>query len=230
MMKEKYLRHSGLVCCFVMAISIGAGAEQPNNTLMTTMAANGRQLKHYTFKQRTETYHKGELKITAIDEIHYSASGERVSIPLHEEKAQSELRRRGPASRLIAKKVEQRQEEMKEYIERLMALTNRYLAPEPTKLQTAMSAAELTTGGGTNQMRIVMRDYIKSGDSMTMSFDPATKKPTKTEVSTMLDEAPVSIVLAFDQIREGPSYPGKTVIRSSAKELEVRVFTYDYRL
>jgi len=37
-------------------------------------------------------------------------------------------------------------------------------------------------------------------------------------------------VLAFDQIREGPNYPVKTVVSADAEELEVRVLTYDYRL
>ena len=37
---------------------------------------------------------------------------------------------------------------MKEYIERLMSLTSRYLAPEPGKLQAAFATAEVTMSGG----------------------------------------------------------------------------------
>jgi hypothetical protein len=119
---------------------------------------------------------------------------------------------------------------MREHIERLMSLTGRYLAPDPAKLQAAMTNAEVTTGGGSRQVRIAMRDYVKHGDLMVMSFDSVTKRPTKTEITTTLDDTPVSIVLAFDQIREGPNYPRRTVVRSDAKQLEVRVLTYDYRL
>jgi hypothetical protein len=232
-MEEKFMRHNNAVlsCLLVMlVIAVGAVAQQPTNTLMTIMAANAKELRQYTFKQRTETYHKGELKSAKIDEIHYNATGERVSIPLVEQKSQSEPHRRGPGSRLMAKKIEERQEEVKQYIERLMALTNRYLATERTRLQAAMAGAEVTTRGGTNEMRIVMRDYVKSGDNLTMTFDSATKRPTKTEVNTTLDDAPISIGLAFDQVHNGPSYPGRTVVRSDAKQLELRVFTYDYRL
>jgi hypothetical protein len=207
-----------------------AWAQLPTSALMSGMAANAQQLRQYTFKQRTETYHKGELKNAKVAEVHYSASGERVSIPLNEQAAQPQAPRRGPGHRLIAKKMEEEKDKMKDYIERLMSLTGRYLAADPAKLQAALGNAEVTTGGGSNQVRIRMRDYVKAGDSMTMSFDPATKRPTRTEVSTSLDDAPVTIVLAFDQIHDGPNYPGKTVVRSDAKQLEIRVFTYDYRL
>jgi hypothetical protein len=45
-----------------------------------------------------------------------------------------------------------------------------------------------------------------------------------------LDGSPVAIVLAFDQIHEGPSYPVRTVVKSDEKQLEIRLLTYDYRL
>lgn len=42
--------------------------------------------------------------------------------------------------------------------------------------------------------------------------------------------APNKTSLLGDQIREGPSYPERTVIKSEEKQLELRVFTCDYRL
>ena len=214
----------------IVLFASGAGAQQQVTALITAMAANANQLRQYTFKQRTETYHKGELKNTKLDEIHYSASGERVSIPLGEQKAEPEAPRRGPGHRVIAKKIQEEKEKMKDYVERLVSLTGRYVAPDPARLQAAIPNAEVITGGGGSEVRIRMRDYVRPGDSMIMSFDAATKRPTKTEVNTSLDDSVVNIILAFDQIREGPSYLGRTVITSGAKELQIRVLTYDYRL
>jgi len=214
----------------LLAFSVAAAGQLPTAALMSGMAANAKQLRQYTFKQRTETIHQGELKSARVDEVHYSSSGERVSIPLDEKKAQVEGPRRGPGHRIIAKKIEEKKAEMKDYVERLMSLTSRYLASDPAKLQAALANAEITTGGGSNHVRVRIRDYVKAGDSMTMSFDAGTKRPVKTEVNTSLDDAPVTIVLAFDQIHDGPDYPGKTVVKSDAQQLEVRVFTYDYRL
>jgi hypothetical protein len=216
----------------VIALTMHAAAQQPPqlNTLMAGMSANAKQLRQYSFKQRTETYVGGDMKSAKLDEVHYSTSGERVSIPLNEQGAQAESHRRGPGARLAAKKIAEKKEEMKEYVERLMSLSSRYLSPEPAKLQAAMANAEITTGGGSDQMRITLHNYVKFGDRMTMSFDPATKKPTRTEVHTTMDDGPVAIVLTYDQIHEGPTYPGKISVRADSKQVEVRVFTYDYRL
>lgn len=219
----------GLVA--IVLFTYGAAAqEQQITALVNGMAANAKQIKQYTFKQRTETYYKNELRNAKIDEVHYSMSGERVSIPLDGQMAQPESHRRGPGSRLIAKKIEDERKEMKEYIERLMALTSRYLASDPTRLQAAIANAEVTTGGGSPQVRVTVKNFVKTGDMMTMSFDSATRRPTRTEVSTTLDDAPVAIVLAFDQIHDGPNYPGRTVVVSAARQLEVRILTYDYRM
>jgi hypothetical protein len=214
----------------ILVTAIASVAQQSAGALLMRLAENAKQVRQYTFKQRTETYHKGELKRAKVDEVHYNDAGERVSIPLDDKKEQAAPRRHGPGARLIAKKIEQEQDKMKDYIERLVSLTSRYLASDPAKLQAAMTHAEVTTTGGSSQVRVRMLNYVKAGDSMTMSFDSASHRPTKTEINTSLDDAPVTIVLAFDQIREGPSYPQKTVIASEAKQLELRIFTYDYRL
>jgi hypothetical protein len=219
-----------LILLVFVAVAIGAFAQQPVGALMNGMTANSKQLRQYTFKQRTETYRQNELKNTKVDEVHYNAAGERVLIPLDEKTVQVEAPRRGPGHRIVARKIEEEKEKMKEYVARLMSLTSRYVVSDASRLQAAMDTAEVTTIGHSSEIRIRMRDFVKAGDSVTMTFDSSTKRPIKTEVRTALDDGPVNIVLAFDQIREGPNYPGKMVVNSVAEQLEVRVFTYDYRL
>ena len=220
------------ICLGLMMVlcATATGAQQPITALTASMAANAKQLKLYTCKQRTATHYKGDLKSSRIEEIHYSASGERVSIPIDGQRVEQDARRRGPGSRLVAKKIESKQEEMREYIERLMSLTSRYLAPNSEKFKAGLGNAEMITSAASTQARIVMRNYVKNGDTMTMTFDAASHLPVKTEVDTSLDEDAVSIVVNFGQVHNGPSYPEKTVVTSFGKQLEVRVFTYDYRM
>lgn len=234
-MKKKSLASAtallGLLVMLLAAVSAGAqqAPNSPTNSMMAGMAANTEQLKQYTYKQRTEAYHKDDLKNAKIEEIHYDVNGERVAITLDEQKAESEPRRRGPGSRLMAKVADKKRDEMKGYIERLASLAGRYLASDPAKLQAAMAKAQKSMDQASGQLRITLRDYLKSGDAMIMSFDAATNRPTKTEVKTTLDDDAVSIIVTFDQVREGPNYPGRIVARSDAKQVEVKVFTYDYR-
>src|ERR1041385_431684 len=92
-----------ITCLAVLAMPIVAAAQAPTRTLMSSLAANTKQLHQYTFKQRTEMYHKGELKNAKIDEIHYSVSGERVSVPLETQASPSDAPRRGPGHRIVAR-------------------------------------------------------------------------------------------------------------------------------
>ena len=93
-----------------------------------------------------------------------------------------------------------------------------------------MANAEITTGGGSEQVRITLHNFVKFGDRMTMSFDRATNQPTRTEVQTSMDDDPVGIVLDYDQIHEGPNCPGNLSLRADSKQLELRILTYEYRL
>jgi len=214
-----------LLCLITTAV-----AQQQLASLTSGMAANARQLKEYTFKQRTEMYYKGEMKNSKLDEVHYSSNGERMIVPLGEQKSESGFHPRGPAHRLIAKKIENKQADKKQYVERLMFLTSRYLSPETGKMQNALAVADVTRSGASPLIRIHLRDFVKRGDMMTMTFDSTTNRPIKTEIETSMDDGPVSIVLTFDQLHQGPSYPGKTVVKADAEEVEVRVFTYDHRM
>jgi len=109
----------------ILMLALQVAAQQPPqlNTLLASMSANAKQLRKYTFEQRTETYVGGDLKNAQLDEVHCSICGERVSIPLNEQSAHSEPHRRGPGARLITKKIEEQKENMQDYTERLMALT-----------------------------------------------------------------------------------------------------------
>ena len=110
----------------ILFLVVASGAQQSTTAVMTAMAANSKQLKGYTFKQRTEIYHKGELKNAKVEQVHFTSSGERISIPLEQQKTQTEPSRLRPGARLIAKRMEEKQGEMKDYVERLMAFTSRY--------------------------------------------------------------------------------------------------------
>ena len=213
-----------------LLIATAGMAQAPVEKMLAGMAASQQQLRQYTFRQRTETYARGELRNTRVDEVHYTDAGERVSVVVDEHAAEMQAPRRGPGHRLIERKMLEEKEKMKEYIGRLAALAARYHGPDPATLQAALPAAEFITGGGSRQVRVRFRNYVKNRDSMTMTFDPDTHRPVQTDINTFLDEDPVSIVVTFHQVHSGPSYPGRIVINSAARQVELRLSTYDYRM
>jgi hypothetical protein len=241
MKPQSQIRPVALLACFAVLAMAPARAQQEQmmtqmTGMMSGMAANAEQLKQYTWKQRVETYYKDDLKNAKIDQVHYNASGERVSIPLDEQTPDKQDSRPKPPriglAKVVGKRVdatiESKQQETKDYIARMMSLTSRYMSADGGKLQAALAAAETSqTPGG--RVRVTLRNYIKAGDTMTLTFDPAAHRPVTTEITTTLDADLVSIVVTFDQLSGGTSYPERSVVKSSAKNVEVRVFTYDYQ-
>jgi len=55
---------------------------------------------------------------------------------------------------------------------------------------------------------------------VTVTFDKSTNRATKSEITPNLEDGLATIILAYDQLRDGPSYPAKTVITSAAEQLE----------
>jgi len=211
------------LCCLE-----GRAATVPEvQQIASRMASNSDQLKQYTYKQRTEIYYNQELKTSQIDEVHYGTNREQVRIPLAQQKAERSQRAvRGPLSRLVAKRIEAKEEDVKDYVARLIALSSRYTAHDGTR--SPMKGADLTvTSARTLVVRV--RDFAKAGDLVKLTFDDS-KRLARAEIETALDDDPVTITVLFDVLKSGVSYPMKSVVKSLAKQVEVRSYQYDFKL
>jgi hypothetical protein len=191
----------------------------------STMAENSEKLKHYTFKQKAEVYLKGELKRTTVSQVHFESSGQRVVVPLETSPAADAQQARGPIKRRIA---EQKKDEIKDYVERLTGLMGQYLPPTADKIQAAIPAAQFSQPNP-GVAEATFPDYLKSGDSLTISLSSAERRIAQVRVKSSLDSDPVSIVVTFSQLPDGTNYPATTSLNSPAKEIELRISTYDYQ-
>ena len=199
--------------------------ENAASAIASRMAENSEKLRTYTFKQTAQVYFKGELKKTMVSQVHFDSEGKRVAVPLQVTPAEDTEQRRGRIGRRI---VEQKKEEMKNYIERLTGLMGQYLPPTSDRIKAAVPRAQFTQGTGTAEA--TLPDYLKAGDSMTISLDTAAKRITQLRVKSSLDSDPVSIVVNFSRLPDGTNYPAATTVKSEAKEIELRISTSDYQL
>ena len=78
-----------------------------------------------------------------------------------------------------------------------------------------------------NLMSVRLRNYLKKGDSVTLLLDPATHKLSRLELSTSLDKDSVSMTTDLTTAPNGPSYPSLTTIKAPAKNLEIRISSYE---
>jgi len=194
-------------------------AQVPGERLAATMAENARLLHQYTFKQRTEAKYKGEDKIVRTSQVRFDPDGKRQTTLISQTGGEEAT---GLGHRIIQKK----RDEMKEYVERLSALVENYLPPDPDKFREALAKAEIGQAG--NQMALTMKNYVKAGDSLVIVADPVTRKLVRLELKTTLDKDPISVTADMAFVPNGPSYPGVTKVKAPSKNLEIDISQYDF--
>ena len=95
-------------------------------------------------------------------------------------------------------------EELKDYIQRLMARVQRYTDFSGGDPGALMDKAMIGKGQGADAGMIVVHvsNFVIPGDSVDISIDPATKKMRKIVIATMLDEDPISVNADFPGFAE----------------------------
>src|SRR5262245_54520971 len=129
---------------------IGAAA------IKESLAENQAKLRAYSWVETTQVSLKGEVKKQEQKQCYYGADGKVQKTPLGNTPAPAASPpstgggRRG-GGRLKEKVVENKVDDMKEYMERTVALVHQYVPPDPQKIQAAQAAgtASVQSAGAT---------------------------------------------------------------------------------
>ena len=78
-------------------------------------------------------------------------------------------------------------------------------------------------------MRIQGGDVLQPGDAMTLWIDPTSRMMKRVEITTALEEKPVTVVSEYQSLTDGPTYQGRSVVSYPAKEVELTVENHDYQ-
>ena len=132
----------------------------------------------------------------------------------------------GRRGRVKAKVVENKKDDMKEYMERAVALVQRYVPPQPADIQRAKDAGKVTANpAGAGLVRLEFPDYLKSGDRLSIDVDAAANQLRGLTVASYLDQAEDAVALAVQlgTLADGTSYTARTTLDSAAKKIRVVV-------
>jgi azurin len=212
-------RRTILATAIPFAFFTGGLFAQPGANLSANLAENARLLHQYTFKQRTEAIYKGEGKFVRVAQVHFAPDGKREMAVISQTGDE-------PATGVGHRIVNAKRDEMKAYVDRITTLVESYLPPDPERLRSAMTGAELGASG--DLMLLTMKNYLKSGDSFSLAVDPGTRKLQRFELKTLLDKDPISVTADMKSIPNGPTYPGLTKVKAPAKELEIDISQFDF--
>jgi hypothetical protein len=191
-------------------------------SLQSSMAA----LRHYQWVETTVMSLKGEEKSRTQNNCSYGADGKVAKVPVAP--AAEADKKRG----LRGKAVEKKKEEISAATKEAMALVKQYVPPDPARIQAAKAAGRVTvsTPDATGQVQVVIKDYLKPGDSLTLDVNAASDHITGLTVSTFTDKKdPVGLKVSFDALEDGTVHVAKTQLDVPAQDLGIAIENSGYK-
>jgi hypothetical protein len=195
--------------------------------------------RQYEWIETTTISLKGEQKAQKQNRCYYGADGKIVKVPIDQPPASSAEpagggrgNRRG-GGKLKQQIVENKKDDLKEYMERAAALIHQYVPPVPAKVQAAKDAGHIKvnpqTGAG---VQLAISQYLQPGDSLTLDVDPATNRLVGLGVNTYLDkpEDAVTLAVQMNTLSDGALYAAQTTLDAKAKNINVVIRNSGHRL
>jgi hypothetical protein len=191
-------------------------------------AANKRALSHYNWQESVTTSIKGEVKKQQLFLVSIGPDGQQQKSEIN---AQPEAQASGgPLKRhMVAKK----KAEYKDYGEQIADMARQYTQPDPNRLQQALQQGNISLqlGGGDTTMTLIIKNYIKPNDSVTLVFNKQQKAIQSIRVSSYLDDPKDAVTIAaqFAKLPDGTNHVTGTQINGASKQLTVVTQNSNYQ-
>jgi hypothetical protein len=192
-------------------------------------AKNKQALAQYTWVEQVTISLKGEQKKQEHFQVRLGPDGkpQKQSLDPPTEPPEHE-------GRLKKHIVEKKTEEYKEYADRIKELIQQYVPPERDLLGQAYDKGNIMLGpqpGMPGQYRLVISNYIKQGDNMTLVIDKTQKELVSLSIGTYMDDPKdaVNVTVAFSAIAGGPNHVSSETINGVSKELTVAIQNSNYQ-
>jgi hypothetical protein len=202
-----------------------------------SLAQNKAALKQYTWIETTQVSMKGEVKKEEQKQCYYGADGKVEKTPLpgaapqQPPQAQQGGGRRG--GRLKKAIVENKIEDLKDYLEKVAALVKDYVPPDPQNIQAAEAAGNVSVQpAAQGAVVLTIKSYLKMGDSLSLGFDTAAKKMNSYNVNSYVEKPKddvVTLAVTFGRLDDGTSYPQQVVLDAKAKNIQVKITNSGYK-
>ena len=166
----------------------------------------------------------------------YGPDGKVQKVPIPGQAAPQQAQEKGGGGRrggrLKQEVVENKVEDLKEYMEQAAALVHQYVPPDPQKIQAAQGAGNVSVqpAGGVTTLNV--KSYLKPGDSLALGFDPAAKAMRSYAVQSYVEKPKdddLSLTVKFNSLPDGTTYPETVVLDVTAKKVVVNITNSGYK-
>jgi hypothetical protein len=98
----------------------------------------------------------------------------------------------GRGGRLKQRVIERKKEEYEDYAEQMQSLAQQYIPPDKDAIQAAYARGNISfspSAGSPDEVKIVIQNYLKSGDSMTILFNKEQKQISAIRIASYMDDS-----------------------------------------
>jgi hypothetical protein len=221
----------------LLSTTLLAQAPSPDERLATlkkSLAESAMRIRQYQWVETTAISLKGEEKSRSQKTVFYGADGKLQKTPIAgaAPAAAPPAKEGGKGGRVKGKIVENKKDEIKDYMEKAVALIQSYVPPNPAKIQAAKDAGKMAVqpipAGGA---RIEFKDYVKPKDLLAIEIDPSGTRLSTITVASYMDspDDAVTLNVVFAALEDGTSYTSKTTLDAKAKNITVVVSNAGYK-
>jgi hypothetical protein len=214
---------------FTQAIAQNPEMQQKLAEIKQASAANKQALAHYTWQEQQVISLKGEVKKTVSYQVTVGPDGQQQKIELGSSAAPPPSGGRFK-QRIVARKTD----EFQQYGQQVAALAKQYTQPDPQLLQQAYQQGNVSIqlGGAPGTVTLVIKNYIKPGDSMTLIFNEAQNTIQNLQVSSYLTDPKdaVTIAVQFAKLPAGVNHVTNAQINGISKQMTVAIQNFNYQV
>jgi hypothetical protein len=206
------------------AISQSADLQQKLAAVKQAAAENKQKLRQYQWTESTQLTLKGDAKPASQFICQYGPDGQVQKTMISSPPPPS-------GGRLKQRVIENKKEEMQDYMKDVKAVLSMYVPPNAQIMQQSFQSGKVSLNPGGGIVNLVFRDYALPGDQMTLSFDPDTKKIVNVNVNTYMGQTKdaVTLQVQMGSLPDGTNYAQQTVLNASAKQLVVTTTSFNYQ-
>ncbi len=204
-----------------------ADLKETVDMVKTNLATSKQKVKQYAWLETTKVYIKGELKTTKQNQCYYSVDGQLTKV------ATGGTDQAKKSRGLKGKIVENKKEEMGDYVEKAVEKIKAYLPPNPEKIQQIYGAGKVSVQilEPGKKFKLSFPDYVQQGDNLAISLDKANQKLMSLDVATYIDKPEDKVVfnVTYKDLPDGTQYPVTTSLDASAQNLKIVIENSGYK-
>jgi hypothetical protein len=207
-----------------------AAAQAPTSqdhvaALKASLAESQKLIRQYEWTETTVLMLKGDEKSKTQNRCFYGADGKLQKTPLAPPPAKAK------AKGLKGRIVENKTEDISDYMKSAVALVKSYVPPDSARIQAAKDAKRVAVTPAGSTVQIDIADYEKPGDKLSLKLDTMKNALLGLTVDTWMKDASdkVGLKVDFGSLSDGATYAEEITLSAPSQKLEVKITNSGYK-